>query len=266
MTLRTVVVLLVLANVVLFGYARLDRASQSEAGRLAEQVRPESIRILTSQQVAALGPAKVAALPDVCVEWGPLSDADRARAQADIEPLQAALAGASFGVRLGRAPGLPPHRFSVRLFHPREPIALSDILPLAENLGLRVLSEAPFLLTWAVRSDAIVDAVIEVPALGAVLSLQRNQYAWRMTVPEDGALQFGGLLPSVLQWDGAAHPADALEDRGCRLARLALAHPAASGLLPLYRELRIAGPVDLKSGPRAFVAHVATPRGPVALS
>jgi hypothetical protein len=88
MTLRTVVVLLVLANVALFGYARLDRASQSEAGRLAEQVRPESIRILTSQQVAALGPAKVAALPDVCVEWGPLSDADRARAQADIEPLQ----------------------------------------------------------------------------------------------------------------------------------------------------------------------------------
>ena len=88
MTLRTVVVLLVLANVVLFGYARLDRASQSEAGRLAEQVYPESIRILTSQQVAALGPAKVAALPDVCVEWGPFSDADRARAQADIEPLQ----------------------------------------------------------------------------------------------------------------------------------------------------------------------------------
>ena len=47
--------------------------------------------------------------------------------------------------RTARA-GMPPHRFTLRLFHPKEPIALSDILPLAENLGLRVLSEAPFQL------------------------------------------------------------------------------------------------------------------------
>ena len=88
MSLRTLVLVLAVANLALFGYARLERAAQSEAGRLKEQVRPESIRILTSQQVAALGPAKVAALPDVCVEWGPFSEVDRARAQTDIEPLQ----------------------------------------------------------------------------------------------------------------------------------------------------------------------------------
>ena len=70
----------------------------------------------------------------------------RRQAMADVEPLQAALDGSDFGVRLGREPGMPPHRFTVRLFHPRKPIALSDILPLAENLGLRVLSEAPFRL------------------------------------------------------------------------------------------------------------------------
>ena len=85
---RTAVLLLILANVILFGYARLDRAAQSEAGRLAAQVQPDRIRVLTSQQVAALAPGKVAALADVCVEWGPFSDADRVRAQADIEPLQ----------------------------------------------------------------------------------------------------------------------------------------------------------------------------------
>ncbi|MCW5737475.1 MAG: NAD-glutamate dehydrogenase [Enhydrobacter sp.] len=71
---------------------------------------------------------------------------DATQAVADIGPLQAALAGTEFGVRLGRRAGMPPHRFAVRLFHPRKPIALSDILPLAENLGLRVLSEVPFLL------------------------------------------------------------------------------------------------------------------------
>jgi len=85
---RTALLLLLLANLVLFGYARLDRAAQSEAGRLGAQVQPDRIRVLSSQQVAALGPGKVAALPDVCVEWGPFAEADRLRALADIEPLQ----------------------------------------------------------------------------------------------------------------------------------------------------------------------------------
>jgi hypothetical protein len=85
---RAAVLLLILVNVILFGYARLDRAAQSEAGRLGAQVQPDRIRVLTSQQVAALAPGKVAALADVCVEWGPFSDADRVRAQADLEPLQ----------------------------------------------------------------------------------------------------------------------------------------------------------------------------------
>ncbi|MPZ33517.1 MAG: NAD-glutamate dehydrogenase [Rhodospirillales bacterium] len=71
---------------------------------------------------------------------------DANQAVADLELVQAALAGRPFGVRLDRASDLPAHRFTLRLFHPKAPLALSDILPLAENLGLRVLSEAPFLL------------------------------------------------------------------------------------------------------------------------
>ena len=63
---RAAVLLLILANVILFGYARLDRAAQSEAGRLGMQVQPDRIRVLTSQQVAALAPGKVSALADVC--------------------------------------------------------------------------------------------------------------------------------------------------------------------------------------------------------
>ena len=85
---RATVILLILANVLLFLYARLDRAVAGEAGRLDRQVEPDRVRILSSQQVAALGPGKVAALADVCVEWGPFSESDRARAQADMEPLQ----------------------------------------------------------------------------------------------------------------------------------------------------------------------------------
>jgi hypothetical protein len=84
---RAVVILLLLANLTFFAYTRLDATSDGEAARLVEQVQPEKIRLLTPQQVAALGPAKVAALADVCLDWGPLGDADRARALADLEPL-----------------------------------------------------------------------------------------------------------------------------------------------------------------------------------
>jgi hypothetical protein len=83
---RAAVLLLILVNVILFGYARLDRAAQSEGERLAQQVQPERIRVLSAQEVAALTPARAAARADICVEWGPFADADRARAEADLEP------------------------------------------------------------------------------------------------------------------------------------------------------------------------------------
>ena len=84
---RTLVLLLLLANLTLFGYIKLDSVGAGEGVRLGQQVQPDKVKLLTPQQVAALGPAKVAALADVCVEWGPLSDSDRARALTVIEPL-----------------------------------------------------------------------------------------------------------------------------------------------------------------------------------
>ena len=84
---RTLLALLLLANLTLLAYTLLDRRTAGEGARLAEQVRPDKIRLLTPREVAELGPAKVAALPDVCVEWGPFTEAERARALADLEPL-----------------------------------------------------------------------------------------------------------------------------------------------------------------------------------
>ena len=85
---RTLVLLLVLANLSFFGYTRLDASREGEANHLVAQVQPDKIKLLTPQQVAALGPAKVAALADVCLEWGPLNEADRARAVSELEPFQ----------------------------------------------------------------------------------------------------------------------------------------------------------------------------------
>jgi hypothetical protein len=85
---RTIILLLLLANLCLFIFTRLDSFSAGEGVRLSQQVQPDKITLLTPQQVAALGPGKVAALADVCMEWGPFSDAERTRALADLQPLQ----------------------------------------------------------------------------------------------------------------------------------------------------------------------------------
>src|SRR5476649_3020908 len=84
------------------------------------------------------------------------------RATGDIDFLQAALDDKPFGVRLERDGGQPPHRFTLRLFHPKTPIVLSDILPLAENLGLRVLSEAPFTLASPEGGEDVALQVLTV--------------------------------------------------------------------------------------------------------
>jgi hypothetical protein len=87
---RTLVLLLLLANLTLFLYTKLDSLGSGEAARLSQQVQPDKITLLSPQQVAALGPTKVATLADVCVEWGPLSDSDKTRALSSLEPLDLA--------------------------------------------------------------------------------------------------------------------------------------------------------------------------------
>ncbi|MEO8346391.1 MAG: SPOR domain-containing protein [Betaproteobacteria bacterium] len=83
---RIVVLLLLVANITLLGYTLLDSGG-GEGVRLQQQVQPEKIKLLTPQEVAVLGPSKVAALADVCVEFGPLSDVERAKVMLDLEPL-----------------------------------------------------------------------------------------------------------------------------------------------------------------------------------
>jgi glutamate dehydrogenase len=67
---------------------------------------------------------------------------DIAQAVADLPRIEAVLTGSPLEVSLrpaadARLPGL-------RLYRAKEPVALSDVLPILENLGLRVVAEEPF--------------------------------------------------------------------------------------------------------------------------
>lgn len=58
-----------------------------------------------------------------------------------------------------------------------------------------------------------------------VIPMQRGDFAWRISVPTDGHLPEGGVVPSLIQWDTGGHPAERLPDAGCRLLALVLQHP-----------------------------------------
>ncbi len=165
------------------------------------------------------------------------------------------------------------------------------------------LAAGPRLITWAIRCESLATACARVPDLGEIISMSRSgerraapssslapagggqeategepkfEFRWKIAVPETGALPWGGVLPAAIQWlpagddDGPArHPCDVLEDSSCELVRLQLSHPAAvlgsSGILGMFRALKIVGPVDLVPGPKMLAATIRTPRGEVLL-
>lgn len=137
------------------------------------------------------------------------------------------------------------------------------------------LAERPGLITWVLRCDSLAGACARVPDLGEILSMSRGGFRWKIAVPEDGSLPWSGVLPAAIQWepgsDGSAlHPCDRLPDSECELLELKLAHPAAvlgtAGIVAMFRELRVVGAIDLKSGPVQLEARLRSPRGEVTLS
>ena len=83
------------------------------------------------------------------------------------------------------------------------------------------LAQGPALVHWVMRTDAIeteleryADREVEV------LSLSRGEYRWRIGVRPDGRLPCGGRCPTLIQWEGDAHPAARLPDAGCRIVEL----------------------------------------------
>ncbi len=117
-------------------------------------------------------------------------------------------------------------------------------------------ARSPFLLTWVVRTDDIAAATERAPILGDVLPLARGPYRWRITVPADGARRFDGVLPSLIQWDGDAHPADALPDAGCALAGISLAHPDAGAINEIFKLIGLAEPISVAAGPASISARI----------
>jgi len=122
-------------------------------------------------------------------------------------------------------------------------------------------SGPPRLTNWVAGCDDLEAAVAAAPpGIGVPVDLQRGDYRWRMAVPADGRLPFGGAFPALIQWQGALHPARSLPEAGVRLTRLEIAHPEAEAL---RAALPLADPrvVIVPGAEKALAASFTTPHG-----
>lgn len=89
----------------------------------------------------------------------------------------------------------------------------------------------PRLTNWVARCDDLEAELSVSPAgAGKPVALARGAYRWQMAVPDDGRLPFDGGFPALIEWQGAAHPSQALPDQGIRLVSLEIWHPLATEL------------------------------------
>ncbi|MEP7182206.1 MAG: VOC family protein [Betaproteobacteria bacterium] len=130
------------------------------------------------------------------------------------------------------------------------------------------LTERPRLVHWVARTDDIDAAAAACGiALGPVQAMARGDYRWRITIPDDGALPGNGVLPTLIQWDVAQHPAEGLPRSPVTLAQLAATHPDAATVRATLAALGLGEAIHVTyDGETRLAAMLRTPRGFVTLS
>ncbi len=129
------------------------------------------------------------------------------------------------------------------------------------------LAEGPALIHFVERTRHIDDDAQACGAdLGEILTMQRGEFTWRITVPPDGHLEARGLVPTLIQWSTPEHPADRLPDRGVRVVALAGEHPDPAPVRATLAKLGLSDALKVTYGqsPR-LAAMLRTPRGVVTL-
>ncbi|WP_370657426.1 VOC family protein [Deinococcus sp. KNUC1210] len=119
---------------------------------------------------------------------------------------------------------------------------------------------------WVCRVPHLETALRNSPEdHGAEVALSRGQSRWLLSVPPDGSLPMGGVLPSLIEWQSLS-PAQRLVDQGVRLKTLHLSTPDPARLAAALAALNISDvELDIRTGPPRLEATLTTPNGEVRL-
>ncbi len=137
-----------------------------------------------------------------------------------------------------------------------------------DDIALRSeLVERPQLIQWVARSTDIerATAACAIP-LGTVTPMERGDYRWRLTIPDDGKRPAKGIVPTLIQWDVPIHPADRLPQSNVSIAQLAATHSNPAYVRSALASLGLADSVRVTYDRETrLAAMLQTPRGLVTL-
>ena len=137
---------------------------------------------------------------------------------------------------------------------------------LDEENTITRLAKRPRALTWVVSTDDLDKQVAESPIdLGEILDLSRDDLNWRLTVPHDGSLPEGGLIPSFISWPKGQSPAPRMADHGLRLNRVTITHPDPNKLMDIMEALNIVHLADIHEGEAGLWFSITSPKGDIVI-
>ena len=137
---------------------------------------------------------------------------------------------------------------------------------LDEEATRHKLSLRPAALCWVVGVPDIQAIIDKSPVpLGRALSLYRGDLRWQLTVPDDGHLPQGGLIPAFIEWPDGINPSRHMASLGVRLEKLCLTHPEPHWLDNIFSTLDIDHLAEISEGPQSLSFMCDTPNGPVIL-
>jgi hypothetical protein len=129
------------------------------------------------------------------------------------------------------------------------------------------LRASPRLVHWA-ASTSDIEAARHAYTIdpGPAHAMSRGAFNWQITIPEDGHLPAGGVLPTLIAWPDARHPTNTMPDARVRLATVAAAHPEPGRIRTALAALGLSEVLQVTFAAKIrLAAMLHTPRGTVTL-
>ncbi|MDB2468782.1 VOC family protein [Alphaproteobacteria bacterium] len=126
----------------------------------------------------------------------------------------------------------------------------------------RRLTTGPQPLCWVVAVNNIEQFASNCGySPGRVTEMSRGDFRWKLTVPNNGDLSEGGILPVLIEWPKGKNPAEAMPESNLVLKQITLFHPSPDFIEPILSAMDIAGPINIKLGEPAIQFIFKTPNG-----
>ena len=107
----------------------------------------------------------------------------------------------------------------------------------------------PGALCWVAAVSDIETAVRKCGYdCGQITTVTRGDLQWRLTIPDDGSLPAGGVLPSLIEWPEGMHPVASLAETDIYLDTIHLTHPDPAHIEACLDRLGLASIATVTSG------------------